>query len=222
MNLIASYPYRMPGLCLITDDPYRVKMIAAHYLDKVHIFSEIRGQVGLTGEFDKVPVVIMSTGVGKTSTMAYLSELCSKYQIRRVVYLGDCITAASDLSVGSILHIDKAYENGIPYHASNNLLQYVKTIIADQGIEAYERVTATDDNYLIDKKYDIYQEAKILDFTTAAIYGLNRIYSNIEALSILIVCENIATYETIEEARRQSGGYTAIRLALQTLIYENT
>ena len=103
MNLIDHFKCVLPSICLITDDPYRVKMIAAHYLDNVEIFTETRGQVGLMGEFNNIPLIVMSVGIGITSTMAYLTELCSKNQIKRVVYFGDCITHDSSLPVGSIL-----------------------------------------------------------------------------------------------------------------------
>jgi purine-nucleoside phosphorylase len=221
MNLIDNYQCILPNICLITDDPYRVKMIAAHYLDNVEIFTETRGQVGLIGKFNNVPLTVLSTGIGKTSTMAYLTELCEKNQMKRVIYIGDCITEDSSLPIGSILYIDKAYEDGKGYDASENLLQSAEFIMRENSIKANRCVTTTDDHYLIDKKYKISQESKILDFTTAAIYGLNQIYSEIETLSILNVCENRSTNETIEEAVRQSRGHFATMLALLTVIYKN-
>ncbi|MGB4660526.1 MAG: hypothetical protein WBI07_15225, partial [Mobilitalea sp.] len=203
------------------DDPYRVKMIAAHYLDNVEIFTETRGQVGLIGKFNNVPLTVLSTGIGKTSTMAYLTELCTKNQIKRVIYIGDCVTADSNLPIGSVMYIDKAYEDGKEYDASGNLLQSAELIMRENSIKANRCETTTDDHYLIDKKYSISQESKILDFTTAAIYGLKQIYSEIEILSILNVCENRSTNETIGEAVRQSGGHFAIQMALLTAIHKN-
>lgn len=218
MNLLDSYQCIIPSRCLITDDPYRVKMIAAHYLEQVEIFTETRGQVGLIGEFQKVPIAVLSAGIGKTSTMAYINEVCLNNQIKRLIYLGDCITQDTSLLVGSVLYINKAFENGTGQDASKGLLQTVKTIVREKGIAAFEAVTTTKDDYLINKKYAIEQEAKILDFTTSAIYGLNKIYSNIDTLAILTVCENISANETLGEAIRQSGGHTSIKLALETVI----
>ncbi|MEK6265239.1 MAG: hypothetical protein N2B06_10815, partial [Clostridium sp.] len=121
MNLIDNFKCVLPSICLITDDPYRVKMIAAHYLDKVEIFTETRGQVGLIGEFNNIPLIVMSVGIGITSTMAYLTELCSKNKIKRIVYFGDCITHDSSLAVGAITYISKAYENDQCFEASENI-----------------------------------------------------------------------------------------------------
>lgn len=218
MNLIDNYQCILPKFCIITDDPYRTKMIAAHYLDKVEIFSETRGQVGLKGEFHNFPVTVLSTGIGKISTEAYLTELCLKNQMKRVIYIGDCITQDSSLPIGSIMYITKAYDNEKCYYASKNLLQYAELIIRENDMKAYNSITTTNENYLLDRKYAVNTESRILDFTTSAIYEMDKIH-NFEALSILNVCENISTDETIEEAVRQSGGHAAILLALKILSF---
>lgn len=220
MNLIDHFKCVLPSICLITDDPYRVKMIAAHYLDKVEIFTETRGQVGLMGEFNNTPLIVMSVGIGITSTMAYLTELCSKNQIKRIVYFGDCITHDSSLPVGSITYISKAYENDQCYAASKNLFKSTEIIMRENNINAQACVTTTNDNYFIEKKYIVNQESKVLDFTTSAIYRLNNNDTHIETLSILNICGNVNTNEKIGEAIRQSGCHSAIMLALNTVTFK--
>lgn len=221
MNLIDNYQGDLPELCLLTDDPFRVKMIAANYLDKVEIFTENRGQIGLTGEFQTVPVTVLSVGIGKTSTLAYLLELCLKKPMKLIVYLGDCITKEPSLAVGTIVYVTKVLEEGRSFTASDKLLQRARDIMAEKRIKVYESIATTRDRYLSDKKYLIATEAKILDFTTSAIYEVKQVYSNIEVLSILNVCENISAQETLEEAVRQSGGHLSVRLALQTMVSFN-
>ena len=220
MNLIDNFKCVLPSICLITDDPYRVKMIAAHYLDKVEIFTETRGQVGLMGEFNNIPLIVMSVGIGITSTMAYLTELCSKKQIKRVVYFGDCITNDANLPVGAITYISKAYENDQSFAVSKNLLEYTEIIIQKNNINAQACVTTTNDNYFIEKKYIVNQESKVLDFTTSAIYRLNNNDTYIETISILNVCGNVNTNEKIDEAIRQSGCHSAVMLALHTVTFK--
>jgi len=139
--------------------------------------------------------------------------------MKRMIYFGDCITRDASLPVGSIMYINKAYENENCYYASENLLHNTEIIKSEDNIKAFQCATTTDDNYLHDKKYMINQESKVLDFTTSAIYGLNEIYGDIETLSILNVCENISTKETIGEAIRQSGLHEGIRLALRAVIF---
>jgi purine-nucleoside phosphorylase len=217
MNLLDSFQSILPKLCFITDDPFRVKMIAAHSLDHVEIFTETRGQIGLTGSFNHVPIVVLSAGIGKTSTMAYLTELISKNQLKRVVYFGDCITSNPSLPIGSIMLISKAYENGKCYDASEKLLQYTEAILRETDMKVHNCATTTDDYYLIDKTYRISQESKVLDFTSAPIYRLN---DALEVLSVLTVCENISTNDAIGEAVRQSGNHSAILLALQILSFD--
>lgn len=219
MNLIDDFNFALPNVCLITDDPYRVKMIAAHYLDKVKVFTETRGQVGLIGEFNNIPLTVLSVGIGKASTISYLTELYSKNEIKRIVYLGDCVTNDSSLPVGSITYISKAYENDKFYAASENLLKDLEVIIRKNNIQAQACITTTNDNYFIEKKYIASQESRVLDFATSAIYKFNKNYTNSETLSILNVCENIIANEKIDEAQRQSGCHSAIMLALHTAIF---
>ncbi|MFL0248747.1 hypothetical protein [Candidatus Clostridium stratigraminis] len=219
MKLIDNFKFELPSICLITDDPYRVKMIAAHYLDKVEMFSEIRGQVGLKGEFNGIPLTVMSVGIGITSTMAYVTELYLRNPIKRIVYLGDCITSDPSLTVGTITYINKAFENTQCYYASKKLQQYTKIIKKKNNIIAKECITATNDNYFIEKRYTATQEANVLDFTTSALYKLNNNDADIEIISILNVCENFATSEILDEAVRQSGCHSAVLLALNTVIY---
>lgn len=219
MNLIDDFKCLLPNVCLITDDPYRVKMIAADYLDNVEIFTETRGQVGIIGEFNKIPLIVMSVGICIASTMAYITELCSKNQIKRIVYLGDCITHDSNLPVGSITCISKAYENSQCFTVSENLFKYTEIVMRKNNINARVCITTTNDNYFIEKKYYVNQESKVLDFATSAIYKLNKDDTEMETLSILNVCENIITGERIDEAVRQSGCHSAVMLALHTTIF---
>lgn len=220
MNLIDEFKGTLPSICLITDDPYRVKMIAAHYLDKVKIFTETRGQVGLIGEFKNIPLTVLSVGIGITSTMAYLTELCSKNQIKRIVYFGDCITHDPSIPVGSITYISKAYENNECFTVSENLFKSTEIVMRKNKFIARPCVTTTNDNYFIEKKYILQQESEVLDFTTSTIYKFNKNYINSETLSILNVCENVVTNERIDEAVRQSGCHSAIMFALQALIFK--
>jgi purine-nucleoside phosphorylase len=196
-------------------------MIAAHYLDKVEIFTETRGQVGLVGEFNNISLTVMSVGIGKTSAMAYLTELYSKNKIRRVVYYGDCITNDPSLPVSSIAYISKAYENGQCFYASENLFKYTEILIQKNNISARACTATTDDKYFVERKYSAGKESKVLDFATSAIYGFNKNDSNLEALSILSVCENIVTNEKIDEAMRQSGNHSGVLLALHTAIFKS-
>jgi purine-nucleoside phosphorylase len=218
MNLIDEFKAVLPSICLITDDPYRVKMIAAHYLDNVEIFSETRGQVGLVGKYNSIPITVMSVGIGTTSTRAYLEELCSESEITRIVYFGDCITKDLNLPVGSTVYISKAYEKEQAYEASEGLYKAFEAVMKKNNFKAQPCITITNDNYFFDKCYIQVKGSRVLDFTTSAIYKLEKESSKIKTLSILNVCKNVETNETIDESVRQSGLQLAVVSALQTLI----
>ena len=220
MDLIDGFICSLPSVCLITDDPYRVKMIAAHYLDNVELFTETRGQVGLIGKYKSIPLIVLSVGIGTTSTMAYITELCAKNQIKRIVYFGDCITNDSTLSVGSIIYISKAYENDQCYAVSENLYLNTEIILRANNNDAQSCVTTTYDRYLIERQYRTSPESKVLDFTTSELYKLG-IESNIETISILNVCENVITHENIADAVRQSGCHTAVEAALSIAVFQS-
>lgn len=219
MKLVDDFKCTLPSSCLITDDPYRVKMIAAHYLDNVEIFTETRGQVGLMGKFNNIPLFVMSVGIGITSTMAYLTELFSENEIKRIVYFGDCVTNDSSLPVSSITYIKKAYENDQCFNGTENLLKIIEAIMEKNNISAQACTTTTNEKYLIDNNYITSQESRVLDFTTSAIYRFHTNNTKVESLSILNVCENVSMNERIDEAVRQSGCHSAIMLALSTLTY---
>lgn len=218
MNLIDDPKIVLPDLCLITDDPYRVKMIAAHYLDNVKIFTETRGQVGVVGKYNDTPLIVMSVGIGTTSTTAYLNELCSISNIKRIIYFGDCITNDLSLPISTTTYISKAYEKHKGYVVSENLYKAAEFIMRKNNIKAQPCITTTNDNYFIDKEYIVDEESRVLDFATSAIYRLNRKDSKIETLSILNVCKNVETNERIDEAVRQSGLQIAVVSALQILV----
>ncbi len=217
MNLLDVYQGSLPERCFITDDPYRVKMIAAHYLDEVQIFSEIRGQVGLMGKFEGIPVTVISVGAGKLSTMAYLAELNRYHKLKRLIYYGDCVTDEVGLPVGSTLYVTKALEKGISYAPSDPLLSIAVNRLTLDHIKAYQGITVTEENYLIHPNYMKQSDSNILDFTTSTIYGLGERHREIEVLSVLNVCENISSHEVIQEAVRQSGNQLVIRSVLNIL-----
>lgn len=221
MDLLDHYQGDLPNLCLVTDDPYRVKMIAAHYLDRVEIFSEMRGQVGLIGDFNGVRLMVLSVGIGERSTMAYLGEICRKTRVKRIVHFGDCVTADPKLPVGSILYVSKAVDHEASYLPTQNLLQHAVMVLDENNVKAYQGVTFSEDRFLIDGRYTQNPETNILDFTAAGIYGLDKIYGDLEVLSILNVCENVSAHEVIGEAIRQSGGQSVIMSALQILIHHD-
>jgi len=221
MDLLDHYQGDLPNLCLVTDDPYRVKMIAAHYLDRVEIFSETRGQIGLIGDFNGIRLMVLSVGIGERSTMAYLGEICRRTRVKRVIHFGDCVTADPNLPVGTILYVSKAMDHEESFIPAQNLLHHAVKVLNENNVKAYPGVTFTEDRFLIDRKYIQNQETNILDFTAAGIYGLDKIYGDIEVLSILNVCENVSAHEVIGEAVRQSGGQTGIMSALQILTHHS-
>lgn len=217
--LLDNFKYKIPNKCLLTDDPYKVKMIASHFLDNVNIFSELRGQVALTACYKGIPIVVLSAGIGALSTMAYLTELRNKYSIDRIVYVGDCVTSSEKLPVNSTVIAGRANRltdenNTFPSEA---LLKISRKIAIKNGIAVDFCTSTTNDGYLIDKCYKVKQDSDILDYSTFDIYKLNN-PRDFESLSILTVCENVGTGEKIDEAVRQSRCNIPVLLALDVLI----
>lgn len=217
--LLDDFRGKVANKCLITDDPYKVKMIASHFLDNVNIFSELRGQVGITACYKGVPITVLSAGIGVLSTMAYLTELKNKYCIDRVIYIGDCVTSSEKLAINSTVIVDRSNKladenNAFPSEA---LLKISRKIAVKNGVLASFCTSTTNDTYLIDKCYNVKKDSDILDYSTFNIYELNNA-PDFESLSILTVCENVTTKEKIDEAVRQSRGNIPALLALDVLI----
>jgi len=209
----------VPGLAsgaVLTDDPMRVKMLAAHYLDGAGLVSENRGMLGYRGRFSRAELGVFSVGFGESALLAYLSEL-SSCGVKRVVYLGECVSLAADADTGTIV---LAETGGRPFEAADAadpaLLGGAVNAAKQLKIGARVLPVLTDDRYFLGGSGAARGGADIVDFATRALYRYS-LDNGIAAVSILTVTENVPRGKRENGAFRQSQFHGASRLAFETL-----
>lgn len=81
----------LPENAVLTDDPFRERMMAAHYLDNARLASEQRGMTAHIGAYNGIPVSVISLGFGQVSLLGWLRE-AAENGARRFVYVGECVS----------------------------------------------------------------------------------------------------------------------------------
>ena len=231
---------------LLTDDPMRVKMLAAHYLEDTRLVSEARGLCAYSGRYRDVEIACVSCGYGAAAAEIILHEL-AQAGAQDVLYLGECVSLTSALKLRQLI---------LACGGDEGFLRLAQSLTSSSADPASIHTVLTDDRYFLKANNRFVQEmnnlsnhepgscnthvknngvssestsakpvhvssapstsVSLVDFATEGIYR----YSNangIAALSILTVTENIETGESVEESERQSRLHPAASLALETL-----
>jgi len=200
---------KLPENVILTDDPMRVEMLAAHYINDARLVSEIRGMKGYAGIYHNVPVATISCGFGKTATEMFIREAYS-LGARCLIYIGQCISVVEEYSLMDII-IYKKYEGRL----TKNLITTAKR---------KKTVLRFDDVYTNDRFWlgEVNENGhKIVDFASEGVYEAAKSLS-MEALAILVVSDNTLKNEKIEESVRQSGLHIASQLAFEALTQQTT
>jgi len=195
---------KIPKNVILTDDPLRVVMLAAHHLNDAKIISDTRGMKAYSGTYNDVPVAAISCGYGKTAAELFIKEAYS-LGARNFIYIGECISITGEYALMDIV-IAKIYEG--------RLVKNLKTaaILKKKALN-FEDIHTNDRFWLGEASTE---GKKIVDFVNEGLYETVKSL-NAEALAILVVSENVQNNEKIEESVRQSGLHTALQLALEAL-----
>ena len=204
----------LPAKAIITDDPMRVKMLAAHYLENAVIVSEKRGMIAYSGNIDGTPLCLLSSGYGESALLNWLYDAYG-YGVREVIYIGECISRLSELKLRSIVVPHKAIGKSSNEQPSSILLEKAKNTAARINLRAYTAETYTDDRYWT-KEDSVFKGKNIIDCTACGLFRFAR-EKGINALVILTVSEHAVTGERVDEAERQSRFFDASRLTFEIL-----
>ena len=195
----------LPEKIILTDDPLRVKMIVAHYLDNIEILYEQRGMIGCSGVFRDVKIAALSCGFGETAVRLYLNEaVCSG--AKKIIYLGECVSLKREMGLMSVI----VAEGG-----DKKLSDRIITKADAMNVRVSVVKTMTDDNYWY--KEAAVQNDKgsyIIDFATNAVYTESKKYG-VTAAAVLTVSENTVTAQRVTANTRQSRFNDAALLALE-------
>lgn len=213
----AANPY--PARVILTDDPMRVKMLAAHHLDHAEPVNDSRGMIGYTGVYSKVPIAVFSVGFGEASTLLYLDEIV-RGDAKLIVYIGECVSQNPAYGLRDIVLAKSCGGKQGAADADETLLRTACSAAGRLDIPVKALPVHTDDTFWLPKKDTGLPDADIVDFATNAVYRYAR-QKELSALSILTVSENSALNARMEAAERQSRFHGASRLAFETLALYN-
>ena len=205
---------RLPEKAIITDDPMRVKMLVAHHLDNAVQITENRGMSAYTGMVVDSPVGIYSVGFGVSCTLLYLKEMV-ELGVRYVLYMGECVSHVSDISVNEIIIPQSAVLGGIKYYADPELVDRCLSAARQAGITTCTASVSTNEQYWLHEAIEKDND-EATDFASGAVFK----YANTHrctAASVLTVTENSQSGERMGDAQRQSRFYNAAKIIIGTV-----
>ena len=179
-----------PNRVIVTDDPLRTKMLAAHHLENAALFREQGDELIYLGSYKGAAIALISAGFERAAVLPYPRDSKQLGAIE-VIYIGECVSSVRRYPLRSVILADGG---------DQDLLARSKLAASRYDIPISVRAVSDD----------------VTDSVTRALYERAR-ECGIAALSILTVSENIETGEHMEEHERRSRLYAASRLAFETL-----
>lgn len=204
----------LPTCAILTDDPMRVEMFAAHHLEQAKLYTRQRGMTGYIGSYGGVPVLVQAVGYGGASLTAYLQELVSLYGVRTVVYAGECVSREASIRLRDLVVVSKAYAEAEGLEADSQLLNSATLAARQQALSVRMNMVHTDDRYGVYELEPCCARACIIDFATYPLYEYAKRYG-VAALSLLAVSES--GEGCVAPAERQSQFHGLARLAFETV-----
>ena len=200
----------LPENAILTDDPMRSRMLAAHYLDNAVPLHGKRGMVAFSGSYKGAKIAVLSCGFGTAAAESYLCEM-ARLGAKTVVYTGECVSLTGAYPLRQVI-IAEGSDKGMIQRAQHSADSFELPPFTLCGV-------VTHDLYYING-FDGEAPNGILDFASDAVFCCARTLG-LTALSLLTVSENAATGERVEDHERQSRFHNASRLCFETLALEN-
>jgi purine-nucleoside phosphorylase len=217
---------------LVSGDPLRAKYIAENILTDAYCYSDVRNMLGYTGYFNGNKVSVQGTGMGQPSLGIYLHELIHSYHVKNIIRIGTCGALRSDLKLGEIIiaqgsctdsSANKIIFNGMDYAplADFDLLSTAVETAKSNNIKVkVGNVFSTDFFYFKNdpERWKIWVEygALCADMETSLLYTMSA-GSDVKALSILTVSDNIITGEASSNEDRAQSFTKMVQIALNSI-----
>ncbi|MDH3711209.1 MAG: purine-nucleoside phosphorylase [Cyclobacteriaceae bacterium] len=226
---IGAQPGEIAETVLLPGDPLRAKYVAENLLEDAQCYNEVRGMYGYTGTYKGKKVSIQGSGMGIPSISIYAHELIHEYQVKTLIRVGTCGCLQEEMELGSVLLAIGASSDSNTNNMVFNGLQYSPTAdftLLDKAYHTAEgmgmkvvvgNVLSTDLFYMDDpQRYHVWIDHNIvgIDMESSALYTLAA-RSNVQALSILTVSDNIITGQVSSSQDRQEKFMDMIKLALE-------
>ncbi len=229
---ISAQPGEIAETVLLPGDPLRAKHMAENLLEDIHCYNQVRAMYGYTGTYKGHRVSIQGTGMGIPSISIYAHELINEYGVKNMIRVGTCGCLQEEFELGSILLAISASTDsntnlmvfdGLQFAPSPNFNLLDNAYHLGKEMElpvTVGQVLSSDLFYLDDPhRYDVWIDHNVvgIDMETSALYTMAA-RSNVNALSILTVSDNIITGEVSSSKARQEKFKDMIKLALETAV----
>jgi len=187
-------------MAILTDDPLRARMLAAHHLEYSELIYEQGDVLIFSGSYTETPLAVISAGFGSGEILSSLEKI-GNLGAKKVIYIGACVSTTARYGLRTVV-LARGGSDDLLSCAQAAAVQYDITIMTETVLPPGS------DN----------AEGGISDVVTGALYEAART-ENIEALSVLTVSENKVTGEKMEEHEVRSRFYAASRLAFETAAF---
>lgn len=216
----------MPG------DPLRAKYIAEHFLEKAVLVNEVRGIYAYTGQYHKVPVTIMASGMGNPSMGIYSYELYQFYGVENIIRIGTAGSYKKEIGLKDVVLAEKSYskssyakvQSGYDKEeivASRYLNSLIQRVAQEKGILLHKgTILCSDVFYSKNTSYEATTQHDCLAiemesfalFANAQLLGKN-------AACLLTISDSMVEEEQrkLTPEERQTSLNTMITLALDTV-----
>jgi purine-nucleoside phosphorylase len=197
-----NYPRRV----VLTDDPLRAKMLAAHHLEETALMYEKDDELVYFGSYGGVPLALVAAGFEDGALQTFLRS-AKDLGVGEVIYMGACAATDERRAPGTVV---------LAEGCSSALLERVQAAAEQCGVFV---ITAA-----IRPRVGAETESGpggIFDGVTAELYDIATA-EGVEALAVLTIAENVKTGESMEEHERRSRFYAAAKLIFSFLEEEST
>jgi len=200
----------LPKNAVLTDDPLRAKMLAAHYLDNAALLCEKRGMVVFSGAYKGTEIAVVSCGFGASAAENYLCEM-ARAGVKTVVWTGECVSLTEKFALRSVI---------IARDSDENLVQRALDSVELFGLPSVALCRVVTDDRCCINGFDCEAPDGILDFGSDAVFCCAR-KLGLTAVSLLTVSENAKNCTRVDDHERQSCFHDASRLCFEILALEN-
>ena len=215
ISIFNGKPGIHPKHVIITDDPLRAKMLAAHHLEYARPVHDSDDELVWFGSYAQTEIALASAGFSSGAVADYISS-AAQYGVTDILFIGECTSASDTVPLRTVVladGADSALMRNAQLAAAQFNIPYVVQIVSEFN-RTPQDIRGTADA-ITDAFYATPMVSGIADTTTNAFYA-KATDSGIAALAILTVTHHTGTGERMEDHERRSRLYNAARLAFET------
>ncbi len=213
---------------LMPGDPLRAKWIAEMFLEDAFCYSDVRGMLGYTGNYQGKRISVQGSGMGIPSSLIYYHELINEFGVQQIIRVGTAGSYQKEVKLRDIVlamsastnsSINKSLFHNADYAPTANFDLFMRAAryAKEQDIPIKAgNVLSSDIFYDHDPKtFALWAKYGVLcvEMETAGLYTIAAKY-NVKALTILTISDSLVTGErtTSNERERTFGNMVTIAL----------